>query len=62
MREVDDVHHAEDDDQAESGKQKKSTVRTELVQDAQRDGHTVHANLTPQVLDGSGRALLTPGP
>ena len=43
MGEVDDVHHAEDDDQAERGKQKKCAVGRELIENADKRSETVHA-------------------
>ena len=48
MGEVDDVHHAEDDDQPERAEQEERGVGAELVEHARDDGELIHRAFLPE--------------
>ena len=57
MGEIDNVHHAEDDDQAQGGKQKERAIGGELVEDADNRREAVHSrssNLLALMQSGPG--------
>ena len=59
MGKIDNVHHAEDDNQAQGGKQKERAIGGELVEDADNRREAVHArysNLLDLMRSGPGVA------
>ena len=59
MREVDNVHHTKDDDQAQGGKQKKCAIGRELIENADKRSETIHTRgSAPARSRDSGRATV----